>query len=175
MPNGATRATPRQLLILLVTGGALLYARSLPYNFVYDDLIQIVTNPRVTSWSYVPSYFTQQLWAGVQNASYYRPLLLVWMRVNHALFGSNPVGWHAASIALHLGATAFAFLLARRILQDARAALLAAAIFLLHPVQVESVVWPSAANESLAAIFIFASYLFFLKSRADSSANRNLL
>ena len=38
----------------------------------------------------------------------------------------------------------------------------------------ESVAWPSAANESLAAIFIFASYFFFLKS-SDGSANRNLL
>src|SRR3954464_1722278 len=175
MPNVAARATPRQLLILLLAGGALLYARSLAYNFVYDDFIQIVANPRVTSWTYAPSYFTEQLWAGVQNASYYRPLLLVWMRLNNALFGFNPVGWHAASIALHLAATALAFLLARRILQDARAALLVAAIFLLHPLQVESVAWPSAANESLAAIFIFACYLFFLKSRVDSSANRNLL
>jgi|tagenome__1003787_1003787.scaffolds.fasta_scaffold20968853_2 tetratricopeptide (TPR) repeat protein len=168
-------ATPRQLFSLLLVGGALLYARSLPYNFVYDDLIQIVSNPRITSWRYVPSYFTAQLWAGVQSTSYYRPLLLLWMRINHALFDFNPVGWHAALIALHLAATALAFLLARKLLRDARAALVTAAIFLLHPVQIESVVWPSAANEPLAAIFIIASYLFFLKSRDEESANRNLL
>src|SRR5438270_6175175 len=168
-------ASTRQLFFLLLAGGALLYARSLPYAFVYDDLIQIVSNPRITSWSYVPSYFTQQLWAGVQTASYYRPLLLLWMRLNNALFGFNPIGWHAASVALHLGATTLAYLLARRLLKDARAALVTAAIFFLHPVQVESVVWSSAANDTLAAVFLFASYLFFLKSRDDLPTDRNLL
>src|SRR4051812_22311888 len=173
----ATRsgAHPRQMLLLLLACGALLYARSLWSNFVYDDIIQIVKNPRITEWSYLPSYFTEQLWAGIQSASYYRPLLLVWMRLNHFLFGLNPVGWHASSVLLHLGATACAFALARRILQDVNGALVAAAIFLLHPLQVESVAWPSAANESLAAIFIFASYLFFLRSNHDGSTNRNLL
>src|SRR3954469_8290453 len=126
-------AHPRQLLFLLLTCGALLYARSLPYNFVYDDAIQIVKNPRITEWSYLPSYFTEQLWAGIQSASYYRPLLLVWMRLNHFLFGLNPVGWHASSVLLHLGATACACALARRILQDVNGALVAAAIFMLHP------------------------------------------
>ena len=168
-------ATPRQLLLLLLASGSLLYARSLPYNFVYDDIIQIVRNPRITAWSYLPSYFTEQLWAGIQSASYYRPLLLVWMRSNHFFFALNPIGWHALSIALHLGATVLAFALARRILRDDRAALVTAAVFMLHPLQVESVVWPSAANETLAAIFIFASYLFFLKSSEAGSANRNLL
>src|SRR4051812_1027791 len=173
----ATRsgAHPRQMLLLLLACGALLYARSLWSNFVYDDIIQIVKNPRITEWSYLPSYFTEQLWAGIQSASYYRPLLLVWMRLNHFLFGLNPVGWHASSVLLHLGATALAFALAKRILQDANAALVAAAIFLLHPLQVESVAWPSAANESLAAIFIFASYVFFLKSNESEAASRNLV
>src|SRR4051794_31590119 len=178
---------PRQILFLLLACGALLYARSLWSNFVYDDIIQIVKNPRIAAWSYLPSYFTEQLWAGIQSTSYYRPLLLVWMRLNHFLFGLNPVGWHASSVLLHLGATGLAFLLARRLLRgpeagqapslrgDSQAALVAAGIFMLHPLQVESVAWPSAANESLAAIFIFASYLFFLRSNDDGSANRNLL
>ena len=167
-------ATPRQLLFLLLAGGALLYARSLSSQFVYDDAIQIVSNPRITAWTYAPSYFTQQLWTGIQSASYYRPLLLIWLRLNHALFAFNPVGWHAALIALHLAATAVAFLLARRLLQDPSAALVAAAIFLTHPIQVESAAWPSAANEPLAAIFVFACYLLFLKSRVEES-NRDLL
>ena len=163
--DSTASAQTKKLLYLLLACGALLYARSLPYNFVYDDVIQIVRNRRITSWSYLPSYFTQQLWAGIQSASYYRPLLLLWMRVNYFFFGLNPVGWHGASVLLHLSASALAFALARRLLRDDGAALAVAAIFLLHPLQVESVVWPSAANETLAAIFIFASYLFFLQGR----------
>lgn len=175
------------MLFLLLACGGLLYARSLWSNFVYDDIIQIVKNPRIAAWSYLPSYFTEQLWAGIQSASYYRPLLLVWLRLNHFLFGLNPVGWHATSVLLHLGATALAYLLVRQLLRgsetghapslggDSQAALVAAAIFLLHPLQVESVAWPSAANESLAAIFIFACYLFFLRSNDSRSANRDLL
>jgi tetratricopeptide (TPR) repeat protein len=168
----AASAQTKKLLYLLLACGALLYARSLPYNFVYDDVIQIVRNPRITAWSYLPSYFTEQLWAGIQSASYYRPLLLLWMRINHFFFGLNPVGWHATSILLHLGASALAFVLARRLLRDDGAALVTAAIFMLHPLQVESVVWPSAANETLAAIFILASYLFFLQGREQPAEMR---
>ena len=173
-PVEASRSSshPYQLLLLLLACGALLYGRSLSYDFVYDDVSQIVKNPRITAWSYLPSYFSEQLWAGIQSASYYRPMLLLWMRTNHFLFGLNPVGWHAASVLLHVGATALAFALARRMLQSAHAALVAAAIFMLHPLQVESVVWLSAANEALAAIFIFASYLFFLKSREQASSRK---
>src|SRR5712671_5191142 len=86
-------AQTKKLLYLLLACGALLYARSLAYEFVYDDFGQIVTNPRITAWHYLPSYFTEQLWAGIQSASYYRPLLLVWMQLNHFLFSLNPFGW----------------------------------------------------------------------------------
>jgi 4-amino-4-deoxy-L-arabinose transferase-like glycosyltransferase len=160
-------------LVLLLACATLLYSRSLTYDFVYDDILQIVKNPRITAWSCVPSYFTEQLWSGIQSASYYRPLLLVWMRINHFLFGLNPVGWHTTSVLLHVGATAVAFFLARRLLKNCQAALVVAAIFTLHPLQVESVAWLSAANESLSAIFIFACYLLFLKSLDEAGQVRS--
>ncbi len=47
-------------VVLILTFAA--YSGTLRYEFVYDDLDVIVNNNRLTSWSYLPGYFTEHLW-----------------------------------------------------------------------------------------------------------------
>ncbi len=47
----------------------------------------------------------------------YRPLFLLWLRLNNACFGLNPRGWHAAAMGLHLLCTLLVYLLFRRMTQ----------------------------------------------------------
>jgi uncharacterized membrane protein YdjX (TVP38/TMEM64 family) len=82
------------------------------------------------------------------------------------LFGLNPHWFHLTTVMAHVLATALAFLIARKLLLDAGGALLAAAIFGLHPMQVESVSWISAVNDPLAAVFCFTSFLACKKARS---------
>ncbi len=88
---------------------ALLYAATLHFDFVYDDQNAIVRNPMVRSWRFVPGYFLGKEWPTTlfpnAAANYYRPLNVLWYRINDAVFGLNPVGWHATTILLHLLAT----------------------------------------------------------------------
>ena len=96
---------------------ALAYIATLSFGFVYDDVPQILKNPAVHSWRFVPQFFTAHVWAAIYpntSGNYYRPLFLLWLRVNYALFGPKPFGWHLTSIACHVLATWLVFRLVER-------------------------------------------------------------
>lgn len=152
--------------LLLATGTFLLYCGTLAFRFVYDDRMQILENASITKWSYVPQYFTGNVWSLIDPhilANYYRPLFLLWLRINHAIFGLNPAGWHALSVALHVIVVIQVFWLGRRLLKSDLAAGAAAALFAVHPVHIESVTWISGATDPMLAAFMLASVLAFLR------------
>src|SRR5580698_2095628 len=99
--------------VLVVT--AMVYEAVLGFQFVYDDNGQIAQNPQILSWRFVPQYFRGQVWQYLfpdAPANYYRPLNMLWFRLNDALFGLHPAGWHAATVLLHLVAICLVYLLA---------------------------------------------------------------
>ena len=157
--------TGREFLLLVLAVGFALYAPSLRYQFVHDDLSQIVANPRVQSWDNLPGYFTSHLWAhmyGAGQANYYRPLFLLWLLLNHTLFGLDPLGWHLTTVVAHLSAASLVYALARQLLEGRHAATLAALVFALHPAQVESVAWVSGVSEPLQTILVVGGVVAFI-------------
>jgi tetratricopeptide (TPR) repeat protein len=160
--------TARTLLAGVIALTALVYLPVLRYEFVYDDQGIIVDNPMIRSWRYLPQYFQGQLWQHLfPNApsNYYRPLNLVLFRVNHALFGLRPMGWHAYALLLHLLATALVFCIVRRITERPLVAAIAGLLFGVHPSHHEVVAWISSTTESLCAVLFLAAFLAYLKSR----------
>jgi tetratricopeptide (TPR) repeat protein len=154
-------------LIGLLIATALTYSLTFHFGWVYDDPPQIPQNPNL-QWSRLGFLFTHQLWASTAAAQsrFYRPFLTLWFLINKSIFGLNPHWFHVTTVLAHMAATALAYCVARALLSDAGAALFAAAIFALHPLQVESVSWISAVNDPLAAIFCFASFLVYRKAHA---------
>jgi hypothetical protein len=151
-------------VILAIT--SLLYVPTLRFGFVYDDQVQVLHNPRITSWMYFQSYFRHHLWAQIsQFGSYFRPLFLVWLRLNNSLFGSSSVGWHASTLLLHLVAIAMVYLLLRRTMSDSFVVVVATAIFALHPAHIESVAWISGLTDPLMTIPLIGSLLCWLRYR----------
>ena len=51
----------------------------------------------------------------IVSGNYYRPLFLLWFRLNHAMFGLDPKGWHLTTILCHVAATYLVFGLVRRL------------------------------------------------------------
>jgi protein O-mannosyl-transferase len=152
--------------ILILT--FLTFFSTITFGWVYDDPPQIPGNADLR-WDRLSYLFTHHLWAsanGMTEARFYRPLLAVWFLINKTLFGLNPHWFHLTTVMAHVLATALAFLIARKLLADAGGALLAAAIFGLQPIQVESVSWISAVNDPLAAVFCFTSFLACKKARS---------
>jgi tetratricopeptide (TPR) repeat protein len=152
---------------------AAVYIATLRFDFVYDDHGIIVNNILVRSWRYVPEYFLGRTWhAGFENAAvnYYRPLNFVWMRLNYALFGPHPLGWHATAILLHLLVTLLAYFVARRVTGRPLVAALSALIFGIHPMTHEVVAWVCGTTESLWSAFAFGAFLCYLKFRDTQRA-----
>ncbi len=153
---------PALAMLLPVMLAVLAYVVVLGYPFIYDDVGQILKNPSIQSWHNLPQYFTHNVWAQFNAVSnYYRPVFLMWLLLNFSLFGVDPVGWHAASLLLHAGATALVYSLARRDLKDNVAAGFCAAIFAVHPIHVESVTWISGVTEPLLAVLFLGCILCF--------------
>jgi len=157
---------------LAVCGLALLvYTRSLFCGFVRDDIPQIVHNPQVQSWDYLPRLLGSHLWSQVgpdETILFYRPIFSVWMLLMHTLGGLAPWFWHLSNILLHAVATYLVFRLCQRLTGSDMGAAAAAAIFAVHPIHVDAVTWVSASCEVLFTIFALAAMLALL----DTDKNR---
>jgi Tfp pilus assembly protein PilF len=145
--------------LIVIAISALAFIESLRFEFVFDDIGQIVENPSIHSIRSLPEYFTRPV---AQN--FYRPLFMVWLLVNHTLFGVNPFWWHLMSILLHVTAGVLVYRLARRLLASATGAMIAALLFAVHPTKIEAVAWVSGVTEPMAGIFVLGSLLAFLRS-----------
>jgi len=169
-PQGSQLASSEKLWlagVLLVT--LLTFVSTCTFGWVYDDPPQIPGNPDLR-WDRLGHLFAHHLWSsasGTGEARFYRPLLALWFLLNKTIFGLNPHWFHFTSILAHVLATALAFFIARKYFSHFAAALFAAAIFGLHPLQAESASWISAVNDPLAAALCFASFLACRRARNE--------
>lgn len=119
------------------------YLNSLQNPFVWDDGIFVVENPAIRRLGNIPSFFAKP-WASERSQARYkkqgaigwRPLTLVSYSLDYALYGPSAWGFRLTQLLLHLGCTLLFFALARSCL-SAVPALVAAALFALHPVHTE--------------------------------------
>jgi len=145
----------------------LVYSRSLWCGFVRDDLPQIVRNPQVQSWDYLPRLLGSHLWSQVgrdETMLFYRPIFSVWMLLMYTFGGLAPWFWHLSNILLHVAATYLVFRLCQKLTGSDLGAAVAAAIFAVHPIHVDAVTWVSASCEILFAISALAAMLPLLAS-----------
>jgi protein O-mannosyl-transferase len=160
-------------LVLLTT--FLAYSGTLWFKFVYDDRGQILANVQVHSWRYVPHYFLERVWSfaypGIPG-NYYRPIFLLFLLLNYKIFGPYAAGWHLVSVAAHVGVTYLVYVLARRLLGDSKTALVAALIFGLDPVHIESVAWVSGVTDPMLALFLLPAFFCYLNARDRTSHRR---
>ncbi|MGE5734705.1 MAG: tetratricopeptide repeat protein [Acidobacteriota bacterium] len=135
------------------------------FQFVLDDH-RFTADPRIQESGHVWDYFANYVWAQFPGGppSFYRPVFALWMRISFLLSALSPWGWHLLSILKHVAVAALLGTLTLRLLRDSTAALLAAALFALHPAQTESVSWvtvpdPLMSAGVLAALLCYLRYL----------------
>lgn len=144
---------PAFLGSLLLT--ALIYHPCLGFPFVSDDLELVRGNPAVQTLDWMAPY------RGGLNGTW-RPLRVTSYQLDAALFGAlNPAGYHATNLLLHAACGTLVFLLALRCLGRFWPGVLSAALFLAHPLQVESVAWITGRKEVLSgALALLGIFLF---------------
>jgi len=153
-----------ELLVAMVA--LLAFLGTAGFAFVYDDRAQVLNNPEITSWRRVLGYFGGDVWTSydpthVQN--YYRPLFFLWFRINYMLFHLHPAGWHLAAIALHVIVCVLVFRLCLALTSDRTVALMAATLFAVHPIHLESVAWISGTTDPLMCVFLIGAAICFLR------------
>src|SRR5208282_2029879 len=149
----ARLAIPGTLIVVFV---CLAYFPALRGGFVWDDEAYVTNNPLLTA----PDGLTR-IWFSTEPPSQYFPLTYTTFRIERVLWGLNPAGYHLVNLLLHAANA----LLVWRVLTRLRVpgAWLAAAIFALHPVQVESVAWISERKNVLMGFFFLLTLLAWIK------------
>ena len=148
-------------MLVLVT--IALYWPAMRCDFVnYDDQVYVTANVHVQngltlegiSWA----FFKPEVYFG-----YWHPLTLLSHMLDCQLFGLNPRGHHLTSVLLHAINTILVFLLLRRLTGALWRSLMVAALFGLHPLHVESVVWVAERKDVLSACFGLLALLFYAR------------
>jgi len=162
--------TSLQVFLLLSVLGLLAYGQTVTYPFVHDEILSIRDNPLITRFDWneiIHGTGTAVLKSGGSSAlnAYYRPLLELFYRIEYALFGSNPAGWHLLNILFHIANSFLVYGLMNMLCDHKKGLAFAVAVlFLLHPVQSEAVACISGISNLLFAFFVLASLCFYLRN-----------
>jgi tetratricopeptide (TPR) repeat protein len=139
--------------VLLVGAIIAAYWGALHGAFLWDDDLHVTANPTI-----IGPLGLKEIWT-TARANYF-PLVLANFWLQHAAWGLNPLGYHIVTLACH----ALAALLLWRTLARLQVpgAWWGAALWALHPVQVESVAWICELKNTQSAVFFLAAALCWL-------------
>ena len=141
------------LCFLLGVSTLLLYSPVGEHPFVnYDDVTYVVQNSHVTAgltWDTLTWALT------ATEASNWHPLTWISHALDCQLFGLNPAGHHWMNAAIHSLNAIILFLLLWRATGARWRSLVVAALFGLHPLNVESVAWIAERKNVLSTLFFF--------------------
>jgi tetratricopeptide (TPR) repeat protein len=139
---------------LIAVATCVAYLPAMNGQFIWDDDAH-VTAPELRSL-----HGLERIWFDLGATQQYYPLLHSAFWVEHRLWGDNVLGYHLANLLEHFTAMCLVYLILVKL--KVPGALLAAAIFALHPVQVESVAWITEQKNTLSAVFYLSAMLAYL-------------
>lgn len=160
--GGGAAWRDRIILAAIVMATLLAYWPSLRGGFLWDD------DGHVTRAALRSLDGLRRIWAEPGATQQYYPVLHTAFWIEHRFWGDAPVGYRLVNLLLHLGSVCLLFRILGRL--NVRGAWLAAAVFALHPVCVESVAWISEQKNTLSLFFYLASMLCYL--RFDTGRSR---
>jgi len=147
----------RAFIFALVLAAVTIFAYRSAWNggFLWDDDVYITNNGLLTA----PDGL-RRIWFSLDSPSQYFPLVYTTFRVEHAVWGLDPTGYHWVNLLLHVGNALLVWLVLVRL--KVPGAWLAGAIFALHPVQVESVAWITERKNVLMGFFFLLTLLAWI-------------
>src|SRR2546430_17160977 len=165
-------------LIALVTFAAFLPV--LQNQFVdWDDQRNFLDNHhyRGLGWTHLR-------WMWTTHLGHYIPLTWMTLGLDYLLWGMNPVGYHLTNLLLHAANAVVFFFVVRRLLARALpspsehgyalavSSGVAALVFAIHPLRVESVAWATERRDVLSWLFYLVAILLYLRAREREERGR---
>lgn len=143
-------------MLILLALVVICYGYSTQFGYIWDDDTYVQANQNLDDLNGL-----SRMWTHIGVTPQYYPITFTSFWIEVQIFGRNPVVSHAINFLLH----AASVVLLLKILQGLRVpgAWLAAAIFAVHPINVESVAWISERKNTLSLAFGMASLLVYLR------------
>jgi protein O-mannosyl-transferase len=147
------------LLAVLV---GLAWANGLDGAFTYDDKVEVVGNRTIR---------TLEQWNAIIGYNASRPMVILSWALDWRLWGLDPTGYHAVNLAIHLLNAGLVFLLGEQLCRRLAMprplvpALVAAALWAVHPMTTEAVTYITGRSESLCATFYLGAVLCWVRWR----------
>jgi protein O-mannosyl-transferase len=147
------------------------YGPALNGRFVLDDLYLPYGDPKLQGLSFLQ-------W--VMDS---RPMLMASFWLNHQWTGDDPYAYHVTNVILHFLVSVIVALIAMRLLEwaggipklagrgpapPATLGIFAGALFLVHPMQTESVAYVASRSETLSVLFYYGAFCVFLYRRTET-------
>ncbi len=152
------------LCVLLAAVTIALYSPVIGNSFVvWDDEVYVTKNPHIhggLGWNTVRWAFTST------EAANWHPLTWLSHALDYQLFALNPAGHHFDSVLIHALNTVLLFLLLAWVTKRVWPSLLVAALFAVHPLNVESVAWVAERKNVLSTLFFLlaiGAYVWYAK------------
>ncbi len=149
----------------------LAYSRTFKGEFQFDDITSVIENPYVNNMS---KYLERDPLSFITGRD--RPVATFTFALNYRFGGLDVTWYHVTNFIIHILNGLLIFYLVLLTMQSHKlttayrerglsVALISAAIFLLHPIQTESVSYISQRYESLASLFYLCSLIAYIKAR----------
>ena len=174
-PIGKKRTSTLAACALLALAVLAVYAPVYRHDFInYDDLEYVADNAHVQAGL---------TWEGIGWAfsnlhgehTYWHPLTWLAHMLNCQLFGVNAGAHHLVNVLVHCANTLLVFLLLKRMTGSHWRSLLVAALFGLHPLQVDTVAWVSELKNLLSTFFGLGAIMAYVRyAKGKSSASLTL-
>lgn len=158
--------TTKKAIVYIVIIGLIVYFNSLFNGFVGDDWGQIVDNVNVHSLSNIFYLFTSSTFyvhgAGTFGL-YYKPIMMTLFSLIYSVFGSQAFIYHLTQMILHIVNSCLLFLFFAKFFGK-KVSFSLAALFLIHPINSESVLYIANMQEVLFFFFGIISLLVLQKN-----------
>lgn len=171
--GGDRRIEPIRIAVaiaVIVAATVAVFWRTFSNGFVrWDDYENLVNNDafRGLGWRQLRWMFSEF------HAGHYHPLTWLTFAIDSLVWGGAATGYHVTSVLIHAGTAIAVFFLARRLVSLATSAphapvigaAVAAIVFAIHPMRVESVAWATERRDVLSGLFYVLAVLAYLRWR----------
>lgn len=172
MTNGARFRFLKNPYVVIAIIGIIAYGNAIGGQLLWDDEYVVKTNMFIRQLSNLPKLLTPDYFARASVGHYtqsgeesYRPVVTLTHFMDYAVFGLRPWGYHFMNVLFHLAASLTLLYLFQALNLTNLAAFCAALLFMVHPLNSETVNMVSYREDLLAGLFVSAAFAALLKDR----------
>ena len=151
---------------LIALAAIVAYSPSINGGFIWDDYLLLVDNALVKAADGL-----QRIWCTAEAVDYW-PATNTSFWIEWRLWDLHSAGYHVTNLILHVVESLLIWIILRKL--SIPGALLAAVIFAVHPVNVESVAWIAQRKNTMAMLFFLLSILWYLKAVMPTTRARSM-